>query len=610
MALLLELLGFYFYVAPLGPDIVFGSGHVLGLFLLFFFFVLSLFSWGLIAARIVSIYELITALLLGTVIMAISAFLLLSVGAMNSENKFVAMVLLNLGPGIYSYLQYKKPLSLVSPEYNLGIIPFLILMTFCFPLALYPNAFPDPLIYHLVGPRKWLEAGSILFGAEDPGIFYASYWDFLYVWSHLLLGGKNDGGLVAAQIFSQLLHWGLGGILLYGALLKFAAFLNVSKANQSWVAAFCLYSMSYIPSLSLGKNDWGISAWLLWGCLFCLNPLGRNSKYLGFFLIGLAVGAKFSYGLFALPFAIYFLWQEPKRIFPLALTLMGIAPILVRNYCATKNPFYPILDSVFPTPLWGPTWSNISAYEGQGLKLAKLALRIKDLFVDNYLNWGLILLPFLWIKEKRIRVVFLLVASGYLFFCLKSGFKAEPRLFGPGLLLVTLISLSSVLNKVKSTWSAIALFLVIVLTCNFPWKSFELYYGMESYAHAIRNFNSGNALAWLRLNVVPEDKILSVSESRLYYQIPSKIRRLWDDKDLDLALNQIDDPVRTITLISSFDYKYVLITNALFDSYNSPKVWELINQLSKQYPESLVFSSDTARILSVPRLIGLIQKVR
>lgn len=287
-----------------------------------------------------------------------------------------------IGGGFFWQYKNKEPLEWKKYFENLNWIEILVLTSFGvlfivrFLGAIEPQAHGDPILYHLVGPRLWVEAGKLTLIPNLPNAILASYWEYLYIWPQVFFyKGIPGSGLIEAQILSQWTHlfWGTGTVF---SLLFYFLSPYAEKRLHLWIALFaalCVGSVQW--SANLAKNDWGIMSFVLSGMLCIVTLKSKKYKFLqralsiltGIFW-GLAIMGKPN-AVFAIGAAItlFILFGERKYFILIFFgIIIGVMPNLLRNWALTKNPFFPMLNSIFPSPWMSLSWQDhLKSYQPQ-----------------------------------------------------------------------------------------------------------------------------------------------------------------------------------------------------------------------------------------------------
>ncbi|MBI3287146.1 MAG: glycosyltransferase family 39 protein [Chloroflexi bacterium] len=283
-----------------------------------------------------------------------------------------ALLSLLMLPALYSALRAAATiLRSLRPPLPLRLY-FAISLALSLLLALAPpsTAF-DALLYHLAGPKLYLEAGRI-YAIDNPPLYFPSLVEMLF---GLAMAIRGD-------IAAQLLHYG------YGTLSAGAAYLIASRflsPQSRWWALALLWSMPMFPLLmGWAYVDLALLFYELLAAYAFLRWLEDESRpwlLLSGACAGLAMGVK--YTAFVLPLALLGLWawhalrrgrfqaRLVEGILFCVLALGVAAPWFLRNGWLVGNPIYPFL--------WGGKfWDSWLAhwYEqpgtGVGLDLASL----------------------------------------------------------------------------------------------------------------------------------------------------------------------------------------------------------------------------------------------
>jgi hypothetical protein len=250
-------------------------------------------------------------------------------------------------------------------------IPWLWLYTvliglFSLGLALLPPTGWDALVYHLQGPRLYLEAHRLIAVPENLYLNWPAQVEMLFTWGMLLKG----------DTLAKLFHWAfwpLTAALLY-ALTRRAANPHAGR----WAVALWA-SVPFAAELAgVAYVDLALTAFVLGGVYAFLRWTDSRSDgwlALSGLLIGLAVASKYTaatwLGLLAL-LLIYHAWRHHRQ--PIAWIVgrtagfvvvagLVVTPWLVKNWFVTGNPIYPF---VFGGVGWNSTREAWLTWPGHG----------------------------------------------------------------------------------------------------------------------------------------------------------------------------------------------------------------------------------------------------
>ncbi|MBI4315303.1 MAG: hypothetical protein HY679_05160, partial [Chloroflexi bacterium] len=230
-----------------------------------------------------------------------------------------------------------------------GLAAFVALMLgLAFVRALAPPTAWDALVYHLTGPKLYLQAGRIQHDLDLMYLGFPQWGSMVFAW----------GMLLASPLLAQLFHWTFA--LLTLALLPGAA--NRVAPGRGWLAAaLCLG----VPTASLLAGAAYVEWMTMFAALAAFVCLARNTSHefhelhepkdtlrvirgKEFFVAGvfagLAFDAKYTAAGAVLGLAVLALlrarnWRE-RGAFALA-ALLVVAPYLLKNLVLTGNPAYP-----------------------------------------------------------------------------------------------------------------------------------------------------------------------------------------------------------------------------------------------------------------------------
>lgn len=278
-------------------------------------------------------------------------------------------------PQILSLLKRVTQLRLPSrPPLFIGLY-LVITLSLSFLLALAPPISFDALLYHLVGPKLYIQEHRI-WAVDNFALYFPSLMEMLFTWGMLLKG----------DIVAKLIHY------LYGLLTGVAIFLLAKRYLSSkvgWWSLALVWSMPMVwVVMGWAYVDLGLVLYELLALFALLNWLGsKDGKWLllSGALSGFAMGVKYTAFVAPLSLALIILYQgvrERQRASSLLrslflfafLALLVASPWYLRNLYLVRNPFYPFL-------LGGKGWDHFLSrwYEQPGTGLG--------------LSWQIIALP-------------------------------------------------------------------------------------------------------------------------------------------------------------------------------------------------------------------------
>lgn len=598
--------GLFLYGAPSGPDSLMPGRAIVGDFFLFLAFALSAFSWGRIFLKK---GEAAAALALGVLFYCFLAALLGHLGALQSFP--LALGFLAAAPLFLWRDRFLLPVvSLPSVPYLITALLFLVLAARTF----YLDGMPDPFWYHLTSARLFSDAGRIYLPEHFPIAFHSGLWEYLFLWGNYFLAGPDGGGLIAGQYWGQWVHFFLGFLLsffAFRALLKRLA----PPVPMAWFACFlCLpfFSRELMEMATLAKNDWGAIAFGLWAAVFALG----NRPVLAGLFAGAAFSAKYTLAFALLGFC--FLPLPLSRVFIrnfLLAAVLAAAPILGRNFFFTGNPVFPAANGIFQSPWLGPSWDSLTAFSGQGAHLGREK-------IPMFFEWlrqsplHFILLPALLLTpifgKKYWRLAALTALPLVLFFVF-TGARSEPRFLGPSLLFgifYACLMLHTLGRRFFPAHSERSLFPLILFLLALPALRLPSLAPLfkKIPAEEIRSHLGGQASAWLRMNASPGE-VATAGETRLYYLLPLRAIRVWDDPQLDRALHREMSALGLFRVLDEAGIKYLLLTEALLDVCYDLDRWTLLAKASARFPQAVPFQTLDSRVVDVKKMRAIFEKL-
>lgn len=621
----LQVFGFVFCWRIPGPDVEHTIAHQLGASFLFFAWSLSTFAYGALVVDALKIGKsrFVLSLFFGSVIMSFLAYLLGVVGLLHEKFRILYYLLLILPILIVFRRQHQLPkLAFTWNTWFTVILAFLVLPRFVF--ASTPSAFWDALWYHLPSMQAWWKAGEYFYSIDAIGGFQSGSWETIYLWPVLLLGGRDGQGLVLMQIFSQQQHliFGfLGSLLCLYELVRYFT----SKRFVPFVAACSIMSLSILPMATFAKNDWGIIFWLL--SLTLLLVRYRNhflyKPWLTGALMGFIVSSKWSSFVGAMAIFIFLLLTAKKRsLFKLGqfcgFAFVGMLPILLRNLYYLNAPTFPMALGLYDTEVVGPTYLGAiktysSIYNDSVFK--HVVAKIGIVLANNPLVYIYALIPISLLLERRLsarsifQVITILVSIPYI---LGSAVKIEPRILGPFLVLLNMLASAQLASFLQ--WRFVRDRIVYLI--QFLW--FVALFFPEHYIRhssmqeikllrpelAIRTHLAGSSLAWIRLNISRDQKILFYVEGKTYYLSHYPVVRLWDSGRLDRKILEAQNLQKRLEFLIDEGFDITVIGAMRIDKFYNEDIVNELNSAWKQYPEAVLYAAKYSRVISLKRLLA------
>jgi 4-amino-4-deoxy-L-arabinose transferase-like glycosyltransferase len=248
-----------------------------------------------------------------------------------------------------------------------------LLLTFL--AALAPPTGWDALVYHLTGPRVFLQTGRLTHAIDLPYLGFPQLGEMQFTLGMLLAG---DG-------VASLLHFGYGLL----AVMVTAALARRAFGKQAaWLAAALLLSVpsllslmtqAYVEAILLFYVTAAVYAFIRWREARAQGETSNSLKWLrlmGLFC-GFSAGVKYTAVAVPLALGLSLLWTSRRdgiraiagQLAQLAgITFVVTLPWLFKNWLTTGNPVYPFF-------LPGLYWDNWRAwwYDRPGTGLASTA---------------------------------------------------------------------------------------------------------------------------------------------------------------------------------------------------------------------------------------------
>jgi len=440
------------------------------------------------------------------------------------------------------------------------------ILTLAFFQSLTPPIAWDSQVYHLTGPKLYLQAHRLPVDIDIPYLGFPPLLEMLF----------TAGLLLKGDIVAKLIHYAYGLLTLL-ALFAFAK--RYFNHKVAWLSMAIFYS---VPSLVLISTwayvDLGLIFYEFTAFYALMRWLeARDKRWLTLtaILCGLAMGVKYISVILPITLALIIalrVWQEGLRETVKALCFFGLLAIMVaspwylKNFFSTGDPFYPFF-------FGGTYWDEFRAWwysrAGTGLaftapwRLLVAPLEITVLGTQGKENYDATIGPILltvipllalvWKKiaseERRVVGYALLVCLiQYLFWLYgvaQSALLVQTRLLFPIFALLALLAGYTVDKLALLTRRAFSLqwfvTTVLLLTLGLNAVSSALHFISDSPLPYLTGFESRESYLTRHLglyyttvvhineNLPPSAKILFLWEPRSYYCQ----RDCWPDALLD-----------------------------------------------------------------------------
>lgn len=309
------------------------------------------------------------------------SLLTLGLGLLGLLHRWLFYVLLIVGyllllPQLKSIIQHLRPgrLAAFPRPYVLLLAGYLALVLGLSLLAtLVPPIAWDSQVYHLTGPRLFLEQGKITGGIDIPHLGFPSLLEMLF-----LAGMALKGAIVA-----KLTHFGF--VLLTAGLLYSFGRRFFCPRMPLLMPAILLSAPSLVLVSTWAYVDMGLAFYTLaafYALAVWISSRHREWLLLSGVLSGLALGVKYTAVITIVGLGVMVLWESRKRnvkgmirdflLFGVTATLVA-CPWFLRNLLFTGNPVYPFL---FGGAYWDEFRSWWYSRWGTGLMSEPLRLLI------------------------------------------------------------------------------------------------------------------------------------------------------------------------------------------------------------------------------------------
>ncbi len=428
--------------------------------------------------------------------------------------------------------------------------------------AIAPPADWDSLMYHLQVPQQFLQEGRIYVPVDNLHVVYVGLVHMLYV--PLLALGSPASPAILSVFFALLL-----GLAVFSLAARFFGGATASISLTTVWATTSILLVAITPRL-----DVTLALYLFLAQYALLVALSEPSRrpyfYLAAFLLGSAIGVKYSALAYILALSPLILWvafasAHSLRELPKPLTLFGLLllaaalPWLAKNWLLLQAPLYPFFSARLLPPWLASFYGSRAIPAGfdpealRALANARLPFNLVDLFtapgrltveqegVHYHMNLLYLLLPLsvLFIKN-RVFSWLVIPAVGYLALILVPFPATNLRYLIPAFAPLTIAAAyiaDRLSHRVLSASAARLLLISLAALSLFPsakamrfWlsKSDVLGYlaGVTSQNQYLETgFYLYSQLVQATNTLVPRDgKVLMLFEARGYYFKPQVIQ--------------------------------------------------------------------------------------
>ena len=421
-----------------------------------------------------------------------------------------------LAAGSLAALALGRGLKRDTYELDLGRLRgwFPIFLAIPMVMALAPPISLDSLVYHLAVPRQFALAGRAFEMPWNAHSYFPLHAETLFGLALQLGGGR----------LAQLVHL-LAMMLTLLVTVRLGTRLFSPRAG-AWSALLLLSTPVLVLIAGWAWNDWFV---LLYVALALESYAESKHSAPRYLLTAAFVAGSLAVKYYALPLLLLLVVPIPRpalrRLSAAAAVVAAVAlPWYGKNLLTEGNPFYPLLSapgasqSLISYRGGEPFWERISAYVGR-----------LDLIDESIGVLLLCLFPLLLVLPKkgdqRLRVYWLILLVYLVVALLVS---PTVRVFSPLLLVLAILAGGAIAHlNGKGVWrtlglaavtAALVVNLVQILWVVHRYEPLEAAFAFTSdqkYLETGQRYFT--AFQWLNQQTAPEDRVLVVGESRIYY---------------------------------------------------------------------------------------------
>jgi len=469
-----------------------------------------------------------------------------------------------------------------------------IILLLALPQALAPPWDYDGLMYHLEGPRRFLDAGRILYISD----IWQANGPFLT--EMLYMAGMSFG----SDTFAKLLH------LTYGLFFILATFTFTDRhfgRNQAWPAVAILLGIAILPIWA----TWAYAdfAWALYEflALYFITIWNGQKEYRRLLILagifsGIALGTKYLALAGTNLLALWVTWSSRnlpvKSIGKNIVSFYGMAlligsPWYFKNLILTGNPIFPFF---FPSRDWNAARiSYLAEYLqsfGYGRNALDYFLMPYNLYVNHWrfgtysLEIPSLLFPlaliYLFIRNNKILNGIGVFALGYIFIW---AFGSQQTRFllpvFPILAVLTMAVIDSIPKKISRrvivgglVGGTILVTIIYQFTYIAEKTPLKVILGLETKNDFLsRNVYNFGATDFIAKNLPPSSKVLMLWDGSSYYCgdicIPDTDQAVWlritgENPDATIISSNLRQNGITHLLFSEGNYRW-------FETFHDPQ---------------------------------------
>ncbi len=207
-------------------------------------------------------------------------------------------------------------------------------------IAIAPPFSWDSLVYHLVGPQRYLEAGRMIAHDDNFYLGMPKNGEMLFTVT-MSLFGRDASAAIVHVVFT-----------VFALVLTAALARRHTDETSAWLAAtlviasYNVWELAGWSYVDLALTAYGVAVYVL--LMRWREQPDRRVLMLAGTLIGLAVGVKYTAVFIALGAGVLIFVSAPRRVIANGLAvgipaLLLFAPWMVRGVLLYQNPLYPML---------------------------------------------------------------------------------------------------------------------------------------------------------------------------------------------------------------------------------------------------------------------------
>jgi hypothetical protein len=168
-----------------------------------------------------------------------------------------------------------------------------------------------------------------------------------------------------------------------------------------------------------------------------------------------------------------------------------------------------------------------------------------------------------------------------------------------GAVLVMASTLGALLFLQLHKFASVVVYIVTIALAVHTLQSSYRKFPEASPTQQIREYVSGAALAWYRLQYQEGMKAAMLLDTRIYYGASYNVIRIWDYPALDRAITQVYTADDAIKVLQQFGFTHLIASREQIDLFFNPRILALVLAWINKHPERVLFSTPHSWVIDL-----------